>query len=66
MKTYVWMGRIIHLMTSGKMDKVSKIVVLFGSMQKTVLKRAITTLAWSEVKVTIQLCSRKHRPSLST
>ena len=46
-KAYGWVGRTIHLMISGIMEKVSKIVVLTGSMQKTVLKQAITTLARS-------------------
>ena len=43
-----------------------KIVVLTGSMQKIVLKRAIAKEARSEVKSAIQLHSRIHRPSLST
>ena len=66
MKAYGWMGRTIHMMTSGIMDKVRKIFVLTGSMQKTVLKQAIGTLARSEAKSAIQLNSRKHRLSLST
>ena len=31
-KAYGWMGRKIHLMTSGTMEKVIEIVVLPGSM----------------------------------
>ena len=66
MKGYRWMGTKNHLMTSGKMEKVRKIVVLTGSMRKTVLKRTITTLARSEVKAAVQLCSQKKRTILST
>ena len=66
MKAYGWMGKTSHLMTSGIMEKVRKIVVLIGSMQKTVLKQTITTFIRSEEKATIQLRSLKHRPSLST
>ena len=44
MKAYGWMGGTRNLMTSGTMEKVRKIVVLTGSMQKTVLKRSIATL----------------------
>ena len=47
------MGRTINLMTSGTMNKVRKTVVLPGRMQKTVLKRAIATLARSEAKSAI-------------
>ena len=65
-KVYDWMGRTSHLMTSDVMEKVRKIVVLTGSMQKTVLKRSIEVLARSEAKFAIQLHSIKHRPSLST
>ena len=65
-KAYVWMGRTSHLMISGIMERVRKIVVLTGSMQKTFLQREITTLARSEAKSIIQLRSRKHRPILST
>ena len=32
MKAYVWMGRTRHMMTSGTMERVIKIVVLPGSM----------------------------------
>ena len=64
-KAYGWVGRTIHLMISGIMEKVRKIVVLTGSMQKTFLKQTIATLARSEAKSTIQLCCQKHRPSLS-
>ena len=53
MKAYGLMGRMIHMMTSGKMEKVRKIVVLTGSMQKTDLKREIATVARSETKVAI-------------
>ena len=66
MKLYVWMGKTSHLMTSGKMEKVIKIVVLPRSIQKTVLKQAIATIARSEAKAKIQFFSQKHRPSLST
>ena len=38
------MGRTIYLVTSGTVEKVGKIVVLPGSMHKTFLKQAITTL----------------------
>ena len=38
MKAYGWMGRTIHLMTPVTMEKVIKIVVLPGSMKKTLLK----------------------------
>ena len=48
MKAYRWMGRTIRLMTSGTIEKVRRIVVLPGSMQKKVLKRANATLASSE------------------
>ena len=44
MKEYVWIGRTGHLMTSGTMEKVRKIVVLTGSMQKKVFKQEITSL----------------------
>ena len=54
MKTYRWM-RTIYLMNSGAMKKVRKFVVLPGSMNNTVLKRAIATLARSEAKPTKQL-----------
>ena len=47
MKLYGWIGRTSHLMTQGTMEKVRKIVVIPGSMQKTVLKQAIVTLASS-------------------
>ena len=66
MKAYGWMGRTTHLMTSGITDKVIKIVVITGIMQKTVLKRAISTLATLEAKAAIQLRIQKHRRSLST
>ena len=66
MKAYGWIGSTIHLMTSGIMDKVRKIIVLTGSMQKTALKQAISKLARSEAKSAIKLRSQKHRPSLST
>ena len=57
MKSYGWMGRMVHLMTSGTMERIRKIVVLPGSMQKTVLKREIATLARSEAKAAIQFFS---------
>ena len=66
MQVYGWMGRTIHLMTSVKMEKVRKFLVLTGSIQKTVLKQAIATLERSYAKTAIQLRSRPHRPSLST
>ena len=66
MKAYGWMGRMSHPTTSVTMEKLSKIVVLPGSMQKTVLKEAIATLARSEENDAIQLISQPHRPSLST
>ena len=50
MKAYVWMERKIYLMTSGTTEKVRKVVVLTGIMQKTVLKRAVSTLARSKEK----------------
>ena len=43
-----------------------QIFVLNGSMKKTVLKRAITTLTRSEAKSVIQLCSKVHRQRLLT
>ena len=43
-----------------------KNVVLNGSMQKTVLKREIATLARLEAKDAIKLSSQINRPSLST
>ena len=58
MKAYRWMGRTSHLMISGIMEKVRKIFVLSGSMQKTVLKQTIATLARSEAKSAIQLYLR--------
>ena len=61
MKAYKWMGRTSHLMTSSTMEKARKIVVLTGSMQKTVLKQEIATLARLEAKSAIQLCSQIHR-----
>ena len=57
MKAYGWMGRTSHLMTLGTMDKVRKIVILPGSMQKTSLKQAIATLSRSEAKDSIKLRS---------
>ena len=66
MKAYVWMGRTSHQMNSNTMDKVRKIVVLPRSMQKTVLKRLITTLARSEEKLAMQLCSQPSCTRLST
>ena len=66
MKAYGWMGTTSHLMTSGIIEKVRNIVVLIGSMLKTVLKQTITTFKRSEEKATIQLRSLKHRPILST
>ena len=63
MKAYGWMGRKIHMMILGTMERVIKIVVLPGSKQKTVLKRAIATLERSEAKSAIQLHSRPHMPS---
>ena len=66
MKAYGWMGSTIHLMTSGTMEKVRKMVVLPGSMQKTALKQSIATQARSEAKDAIQLRSQPHRRSLST
>ena len=44
----------------------NKTVVLPRSMQRTVLKQSIATLARSEAKSAIQLCIPPHRPSLST
>ena len=44
-------------MTLGTMDKVRKIVILPGSMQKTSLKQAIATLSRSEAKDSIKLRS---------
>ena len=41
MKVYGLMGRTIYLMTSGTMEKVIKIVLLPGSMQKTVLSNRL-------------------------
>ena len=64
MKAYGWMGRTRHLMTLGTMEKVRKIVVLTGSMQKTVFKREIAILVRSETKNAMKLRSRIHRPSL--
>ena len=58
MKVYGWMGRTSHLMTSGTMEKVRKIVILTRSMQKTFLKQAIATLARSEAKSAIQFRSQ--------
>ena len=66
MKAYGWMGRTIHLMTSGTMEKVKKVVLLSRSMQKTVMKQEIATLASSEEKSTIQVRSQPHRPKLLT
>ena len=67
---YVWMDRMKHLIASGTIEKVRKIVLLPGSMQEKVLKRAIATIARSEAKsaiqlAAIQLCSQPHMPSLS-
>ena len=50
MKAYVCMVRTIHLITSGTMEKVRKIIVITKSMHKTVLKQTIATLARSEAK----------------
>ena len=44
----------------------NKNAVLTRSMQKTVLKQSIRTLARSEVKSAIQLWIEPHRPMLST
>ena len=66
MKAHGWMGRKIHLMILGTMEKVRKIVVLTGSMQKTVLKRAIIALARSKAKSAIKLHSRPQRSILAT
>ena len=66
MKVYGCMRRKDYLMTSGTMEKVRKIVLLPGSMQKTFLKRAIATLVSSEAKAAIKLISRLSWPSLST
>ena len=57
MKAYGCMRRMSHLMTSGRMEKLRKFVVLTGSMQKIVLKQTITTLARSEAKAEIKFCS---------
>ena len=66
MKAYVCMVRTIHLITSGTMEKVRKTIVIPKSMQKTVLKRTIATLARSEAKSAIQLRNQPSGPSLST
>ena len=63
---YGWMGRTIHLIASGTMEKVIKTVVLPGSIQKTFFKQEITTLEKTEAKAAIQLRSQPHRLSLLT
>ena len=66
MKVYGWMGRTSHLMNSGTMEKVRKIVVLTRSMQNTFLNQAIASLARPEANPAIQFISLSHRPSIST
>ena len=53
MKAHGWMGRTIHLMTSGTMNRVFKKIVLPGSIQKTFLKQAIAALEKSEANIAI-------------
>ena len=45
MKVYGWISTTIHLMTSGKMEEIRKIVLLTGSMQKPVLNKSIAILS---------------------
>ena len=65
-KAYGWMRRIIHLMNSVKMEKIRTILIIPGSMQKTVFKQATATLSRLEAKAAMKLRSRLSWHRIST